>query len=102
MGDRVLRAGLNGRSQPQHLVGRIRRDESESSLGLVEVCERLWDGKELADLLTWVVLTFDPGHVPAHFQPYGAAEVAALRKVPLISQSGTERARILALPPTLP
>ena len=37
----------------------------------------------LAEVLNWSLLRFDPGHVPADFTPYTAAEVGRLRLKPL-------------------
>jgi hypothetical protein len=38
----------------------------------------------LADLLNWMLLTFSPNELPENFAPYTEAEVAALRKNPLM------------------
>lgn len=51
---------------------------------------------EAADVLNWMVRSFDPEHVPATFVPYDEREVARLRRSP-ISQSNAERARLVAL-----
>ena len=50
---------------------------------------------DLAALLDWMLARFDPGHVPADFAPYGAAEVGALRARPL-SKLAETRAALLA------
>ena len=42
------------------------------------------DDAALADVLNWMVDRFDREHVPADFVKYTAAEVAPLRKKPLI------------------
>jgi cytochrome c2 len=55
---------------------------------------KLSDG-DLADVLNWIVLEYDPNHVPANFVPYQAAEVAKLRRTP-ISASTAARAHVLA------
>lgn len=50
---------------------------------------------DLAALLGWLLVRFDPEHVPAGFAPYTAAELAALRAQPL-SQVKNARAELLA------
>ncbi len=50
---------------------------------------------ERADVLNWVVRTFDPTHVPADFTPYTAGEIARWRFDP-ISQPGIIRAHLTA------
>ena len=37
---------------------------------------------ELADLLNWTLKTYDAKHLPAHFIPYNATEIARLRQKP--------------------
>ena len=54
----------------------------------------LSDG-ERAEVLNWVVRTFDPGHLPADFAPYTASELARWRFDP-ISQPGIVRASLSA------
>lgn len=55
---------------------------------------------QLAELLNWTLLHYDPQHVPADFKPYTTAEIAALRKAPLRTEAAATRARLLAaLPP---
>lgn len=39
--------------------------------------------ERLADVLNWMLRTFSPAQLPAHFTPYTAAEVGRLRKSPL-------------------
>ncbi|WBX84614.1 cytochrome C [Sphingosinicella microcystinivorans] len=51
--------------------------------------------QRVADLLNWVVQTYDPANMPRTFKPYTAAEVQALRKQPLITDSMTVRAQIM-------
>jgi len=58
----------------------------------------LSDG-ERAEVLNWIITTFDPEHVPASFTPYTAAELAPWR-YDALSDPGATRGR-LALP-TLP
>lgn len=48
----------------------------------------------LAAVLNWLLEHFDRAHVPADFTPYSAAEVARLRKQPLVDVDGT-RTRLL-------
>jgi len=60
------------------------------------MAQSLLNDQEAADVLNWMVRTFDPAHLPAHFVPYTAKEVAQLRHSP-ISQSSVERARVVAL-----
>lgn len=50
---------------------------------------------DLAALLGWLLVRFDPAHVPADFAPYTADEVAGLRARPL-SQVRDARAELLA------
>jgi len=52
------------------------------------------DDAALAAVLNWLLEHFDHAHVPADFTPYDAAEVARLRKQPLVDVEGT-RARLL-------
>ena len=40
--------------------------------------------ERLADVLNWMLRTFSPAQLPAHFTPYTAAEVGRLRKSPLV------------------
>lgn len=48
------------------------------------------DDASLAALLNWMVRRFGP--VPAEFQPFGAAEVARVRRPPLTEVAATRRA----------
>lgn len=57
----------------------------------------LSDG-DLAALLNWMLRTFDPQHLPANFHPYAAAEVAALRRHPLLEEAPTLRATLTSTP----
>ena len=50
---------------------------------------------ELAELLNWSLLRFDPVHLPADFQPYTSAEVGKLRGSPLRTDAMEIRARIM-------
>jgi cytochrome c2 len=51
---------------------------------------------ELAELLNWTLLRFDPAHVPKDFKPYTTNEVGKLRSRPLRTEAAAVRARILA------
>ncbi|MGV3480016.1 MAG: cytochrome C [Sphingobium sp.] len=51
---------------------------------------------ELAELLNWTLLRFDPAHVPKDFKPYTPNEVGQLRSRPLRTEAAQTRARILA------
>ena len=50
---------------------------------------------DLATLLGWLLVRFDPAHVPADFAPWTADELAALRARPL-SQVRETRAALVA------
>ncbi|MDE2434792.1 MAG: cytochrome C [Sphingomonadales bacterium] len=54
------------------------------------------DDERLAELLNWTLYRFDAGHLPSGFQPYTAAEVGALRKIPLRLERLETRNRLLA------
>ncbi|MDD9853002.1 MAG: cytochrome c [Deltaproteobacteria bacterium] len=49
---------------------------------------------DLAALLNWMLRTFDPQHLPKNFHPYAAAEVATLRRHPLLEEAPTLRATL--------
>lgn len=51
---------------------------------------------QLAELVNWTLLRFDPVHVPADFNPYTTNEVGDLRRRPLRTEAAGVRARILA------
>ena len=51
---------------------------------------------QLADLVNWMILEFDCGHVPEDFQAYTADEVGALRKDVLISEAPVMRSALMA------
>ena len=53
----------------------------------------LSDG-QLAEVLNWMLPNFSPADIPAEFTPYTAAEVAGLRKYPLVDVVG-ERSRLI-------
>jgi len=50
---------------------------------------------ELAELLNWLLWRFDGADLGPTFQPYTAAEVAALRGSPLRTEAARTRARLL-------
>lgn len=52
---------------------------------------------ELAELLNWLLVRFDPAHVPRDFKPYSEQEVGALRRKPLRTEAAAMRAAILAV-----
>src|SRR5262249_59764793 len=62
--------------------------------GVPGVAQAPRDDAGLAAVLTGLLEPFDHAHVPADFTPYDAAEVARLRKQPLVDVEGT-RARLL-------
>lgn len=51
---------------------------------------------ELASLVNWMLLRFDPENVPEDFEPYGAREVGLHRATPFGSEVIAERARLVA------
>lgn len=54
------------------------------------------DDRRLAQLLNWTLYRFDPGHVPANFQPYTEAQIATLRRNPLRLERVETRAGLVA------
>jgi mono/diheme cytochrome c family protein len=54
------------------------------------------DDARLAEVLNYTLYRFDPGHIPAGFKPYTAAELAALRKSPLRLDRLAVRAELAA------
>lgn len=57
--------------------------------------QSLLTDEERAEVLNWIVRTFDPDHLPAGFKPYTSAEVARWR-YDALSHPGTVRARLVA------
>lgn len=51
---------------------------------------------ELAEVLNWSLVRFDPANIPAGFQPYTAAEVGRLRQTPLRTEAAVLRASLVA------
>lgn len=50
---------------------------------------------ELAELLNWILGTFDAGNVPVSFKPFSAAEIKRLRKAPLRTDAASMRASLI-------
>lgn len=50
---------------------------------------------EVAELLNWMVQTFDKGNLPKGFVPYSEKEVTGLKRNPLISEASITREKIL-------
>lgn len=61
------------------------------------VAQSLLNDRQTADVLNWLVRSFDPENVPKNFRPYTAEEVKALRRQP-ISDTARTRALILNKP----
>jgi len=61
------------------------------------VAQSTLDDASLAQLLNWMLLRFDAGAMPGSFEPFSAAEVAALRREPLVRVSETRRALLQAI-----
>ncbi len=51
--------------------------------------------KDLAELLNWTLIRFDPDHMPPDFKPYDAAEVARLRRQPLRTEASSIRRQLV-------
>lgn len=51
---------------------------------------------QLAELLNWTLIRFDPDHVPAGFQPYTREEIRKLREKPLRIERAALRADLVA------
>jgi hypothetical protein len=54
------------------------------------------DPVRLAQLLNWTLYRFDPGHLPAGFEPYTASEIARLRRQPLRLDRLEHRGKLVA------
>ncbi len=50
----------------------------------------------LAELINWMLWSYDAANVPAGFRPYSTSEVSTLRRNPLRADAGTVRAALLA------
>jgi len=57
--------------------------------------QSLMSSRNLAEVLNWMVQTYDPEHLPAEFVPYQEQEVARLRREPNSAPSAV-RTRVLA------
>jgi len=57
--------------------------------------QSLLSSRNLAEVLNWMVQTYDPEHLPADFVPYQEQEVARLRREPNSAPSAV-RTRVLA------
>lgn len=55
------------------------------------------DDARTAALLNWLLSTFSPDELPPDFVPYGAAEIARLRRPPLLHVEETRRNLLLAI-----
>lgn len=91
-------AGLPGSTPPlRGLVARFTATpEGRAYLARVPgVAHAPLSDAQLAELLNWMLLRFDPEHVSADFRPYDAAEVAALRARPLRQEASQVRARLV-------
>lgn len=51
--------------------------------------------EELAGLLNWLLVEFDPDAIPENFTPYSAEEVSAFRQNPLGSEAPAVRSAIV-------
>jgi len=58
--------------------------------------QSLLSSRNLAEVLNWMVQTYDPEHLPADFMPYQEQEVARLRREPNSAPSAA-RTRVLTL-----
>lgn len=67
----------------------------EYLLSVPGVAQSTLSDRELADVMNWMLETYDPQGLPAGFEPYTASEVGALRKSPL-SDAARQRSRVLA------
>ena len=51
--------------------------------------------REVAELLNWMLQTFDEKHVPNNFVPYSTEEIKRLKLKPLISEAPKKRKELL-------
>ena len=51
--------------------------------------------KDVAELLNWMVQTFDKAHMPKEFEPYSVSEIKQLKQRPLISEALNARKELL-------
>lgn len=59
------------------------------------VANAAMNSKRLANLLNWMLVTFDPEHLPRDFKPYTASEVSELRKRSLMSNALRTREKLV-------
>jgi mono/diheme cytochrome c family protein len=50
---------------------------------------------DLAELLNWILSTFDGSHLSPTFRPFTAEEISVLRRRPLRTEAAAERVRLL-------
>lgn len=53
------------------------------------------DAHQLADLVNWMLVTFDAENLPEGFEPFTAEEIAGLRSRPYIEEAEVIRAALL-------
>jgi len=97
--------GLHGESVPENIptlrgfVGYFTKFQ-EGRAYLVQVPgvanSPIRDNEELADVLNFVVMEFGSNSMAPDFQPFTAAEVAELRKDPIISNLRAYRTRLVS------
>lgn len=51
--------------------------------------------RDMAELLNWLLVKYDPEHLPKDFKPYDEKEVSKLRAKPLITGAGKRRKELL-------
>ncbi|MDC0004328.1 cytochrome c [Porticoccaceae bacterium] len=91
-----------GKGGTPNMVGSVAKflhlDEGRAYLGRVPgVAFVDLPEKEVAELLNWMVQTFDEKHMPENFVPYNTEEVKQLKIQPLISRSFGKRKELLQL-----
>lgn len=85
-----------------HVARFLGTDEGRAYLARVPgTAQSLLTDEERAEVLNWIVRTFDPDHLPAGFTPYTTAEVARWR-YDALSQPSPVRARLVAQMGTAP
>jgi len=55
------------------------------------------DDARLAAVLNWILVTFDPEHLPTDFDSFTAEEVATLRRPPLMDVASVRAALVAAI-----
>jgi len=93
-------SGLAERGMPDMRgeVGQfVHTDAGRAYLGRVPgVTNNSIPDDELAELVNWVLYTFDPEALPHDFVPYSATEIRDLRQQPLGSEANAIRADLLS------